>query len=105
MLTHALMVILILALAASTLFGIKVDKNKDTFMSIDDTAYLRGFWCVIVVFVHIPAYLLHHGVFILLMVTDSGMNSGVFVILAVAITVVLAFTLNKACKPLVRLFR
>lgn len=55
MLTYALMTILILAIVASVLYGTKIDKNKNSFMSIDDTNFLRGFWCVIVVLVHIPA--------------------------------------------------
>ena len=50
-------------------------------------------------------YLLHHGVFALLTVMDSDMNSGVFIIISVAVTVVLAFVLNRICKPMVRLFR
>ena len=50
-------------------------------------------------------YLLHHGVFALLTVMDSGMNSGVFVVASVAVTVVLAFVLNRTCKPMIRLFR
>ena len=54
MLTYAMMIILILVIAASALFGIKVDKDKDSFMSIDDTTFLRGIWCIIIVLVHIP---------------------------------------------------
>lgn len=50
-------------------------------------------------------YLLHHGVFALLTVIDSDMNSGVFVITSVAATVVLAYALNRICRPMVRLFR
>lgn len=50
-------------------------------------------------------YLLHHGVFALLTVMDSDINSGIFVITSVAVTVVLAFVLNRICKPMVRLFR
>jgi len=55
MLTYALMGILVLWLALSSLWGIKFDSNKNSFMSIEDTVFLRGFWCIIVVLVHVPA--------------------------------------------------
>ena len=55
MLTYALMGILVLWLAMSSLWGIRFDPNKNSFMSIEDTLFLRGFWCVIVVLVHVPA--------------------------------------------------
>ena len=55
MLTYALMGILVLWLALSTLWGIKYDPDKNSFMSIGDTLFLRGFWCIIVVLVHVPA--------------------------------------------------
>lgn len=54
MLTYVLMGILVLALAGITLWGIKYDPNKNSFMSIEDTTFLRGFWCIIVVLVHVP---------------------------------------------------
>ena len=37
-----------------TLWGAKYNPNKDSFMSIADTTFLRGFWCIIVVLVHVP---------------------------------------------------
>lgn len=55
MLTYAIMGIFIISLALSVIYGIKFDKGKDSFMSIDDSKFLRGFWCIIVVLVHIPA--------------------------------------------------
>ena len=55
MLTYILMGILVLAIAAVTLWGTKYDPNRDSFMSIEDTTFLRGFWCIIVVLVHVPA--------------------------------------------------
>ena len=55
MLTYVLMGILVLALAGTTLWGIKCEPNKNSFMSIEDTTFLRGFWCIIVVLVHVPA--------------------------------------------------
>ena len=54
MLTYALMLALIIFITVSTLYGIRFDKDKDSFMSIDDSNFLRGFWCIIVVLVHIP---------------------------------------------------
>ena len=55
MLTYVLIGILVLALAAATLWGAKYDPDKNSFMSIEDTTFLRGFWCIIVVLVHVPA--------------------------------------------------
>ena len=55
MLTYVLMSLLVLALGATTLWGVKYDPKKNSFMSIEDTTFLRGFWCIIVVLVHIPA--------------------------------------------------
>lgn len=54
MFTYALMLVLVLCIVATTIFGVKIDKNKDSFMSISDTTFLRGFWCIIVILVHIP---------------------------------------------------
>ena len=54
MLTYALMFALVIFIAVSTLYGIRFDKEKDSFMSINDSNFLRGFWCIIVVLVHIP---------------------------------------------------
>ena len=50
-------------------------------------------------------YLLHGSVFTLLAVIDKNINSGVFVITSVAITVTLAYVLNRMCRPIVKLFR
>lgn len=50
-------------------------------------------------------YLLHHGVFVLLTVMNSDMNSGVSIVTSVAATVVLAYVLKRICRPTVRLFR
>ena len=55
MITLILMGIILLAIAASTLVGMHVDQEKDSFMSLSDSAFLRGFWCIIVMLVHVPA--------------------------------------------------
>ena len=55
LITYTLMLALIISISASSLCGIKVDKDKDSIMSLNDTNFLRGFWCIIVVLVHIPA--------------------------------------------------
>ena len=55
MLTYALMGLLVLGIAIITLWGVKYEPNKNSFMSIEDTTFLRGFWCIIVVLVHVPA--------------------------------------------------
>ena len=55
MLTYALMLVFVIFMAASVIYGLKFDRDKDSFMSFDDSNFLRGFWCIIVVLVHIPA--------------------------------------------------
>ena len=55
MLTYVLMGLLVLGLAITTLWGIKYQPDKNSFMTIEDTTFLRGFWCIIVVLVHVPA--------------------------------------------------
>lgn len=47
--------LLVLGIAFSTLWGVRYDSDKNSFMSIEDTTFLRGFWCIIVVLVHVPA--------------------------------------------------
>lgn len=54
MLTNALMLALVIFIGVSAIYDIKIDKEKDSFMSLSDTNFLRGFWCIIVVLVHIP---------------------------------------------------
>lgn len=54
MLTYALMLVLVVFIAVFALFGVEIDKDKDSFMSRNDTNFLRGFWCIIVLLVHIP---------------------------------------------------
>ena len=55
MTTYAFMGLLVLGLAIAALRGITINPDKDSFMSKDDAVFLRGFWCVIVILVHIPA--------------------------------------------------
>ena len=54
MLTIVLMGMLVLGIAFCTLWGVRFDADKDSFMSIEDTVFLRGFWCIIVALVHVP---------------------------------------------------
>lgn len=53
--TIFLMVLLLVAMAVVFLNGARFEPTKNTFMSVDDTTFLRGLWCIIVVLVHIPA--------------------------------------------------
>lgn len=52
--TYAFMGLLVLCIAVSTLWGMKYSPNKNSFMTMDDASFLRGFWCIIVVLVHVP---------------------------------------------------
>ena len=52
--TYFWMSLLVIALLVSIVSGARSDQNKDSFMSIDDTTFLRGFWCIVVVLVHVP---------------------------------------------------
>lgn len=55
MTTVILMGVFLVVLLFVTLFGVKYDKNKTEFFSYDDTKILKGFWCIIIVLVHVPA--------------------------------------------------
>ena len=55
MLTYALMFLLFLAMGWTALAGLKYDSEKNSFMSLEDSVFLRGFWCLIVILVHVPA--------------------------------------------------
>ncbi len=52
--TYVFMGLLVLFIAVSTLWGVKYSPKKNSFMTVDDTSFLRGFWCIIVVLVHVP---------------------------------------------------
>ena len=54
MITYVMMGMLVLELAVTVLWRIKYLPNKNGFMSIEDSTFLRGFWCIIVVLVHVP---------------------------------------------------
>lgn len=54
MLTLSFLFIIVLFVGIPTLYGIKKDDEKDSFLSVDDSIFLRGFWSIIVVIVHIP---------------------------------------------------
>lgn len=54
MITYVFMGFLLLGIAFSTLWGAKYTPLKDSFMSIEDATFLRGFWCIIVALVHVP---------------------------------------------------
>ena len=44
----------LLLLAAIVFPGLKYDNDKNSFMSIEDSGFLRAFWCIIVILVHVP---------------------------------------------------
>lgn len=49
------MSVLLLTIVFSVLWKAELDCNKNSFMSMEDTKFLRGFWCLIVVLVHVPS--------------------------------------------------
>lgn len=49
-----LMILLIIVLMIITLLGLKIDMQKNTFMDSSDTIFFRGFWCIVIVLVHVP---------------------------------------------------
>ena len=55
MITYAMMAILVICMLLMITLGLKIDKGKNVFMSVDDTAFLRGVWCIVIIFVHTPA--------------------------------------------------
>ena len=54
MVTYAYMGILLLTMAVVTLAGVKYAPDKDSFLSQEEARFFRGFWCIIVILVHIP---------------------------------------------------
>lgn len=54
MLTFILMGVLLLTMALVTLVGFRYAPDKDTFLSQEEARFFRGFWCIIVILVHIP---------------------------------------------------
>ncbi len=54
MITYMFMGIIIIFIAFATLWGIKYCEDKDGFLTKSDATFLRGFWCIIVVLVHVP---------------------------------------------------
>lgn len=49
-------------------------------------------------------YLLHGGVFALIATVDANMNSGIFIITAMILTIVIAHGLNRFCRLIVKSF-
>jgi len=45
--------LLVLAIALITLWGVRYSPDKDTFLSQQEAVFFRGFWCIIVVLVHV----------------------------------------------------
>lgn len=55
MITYGIMTFILLFLAGLLLVGAEYKPDSKHFFDIDNTNALRGFWCLIVVLVHIPA--------------------------------------------------
>lgn len=54
MITYGIMAFILLSLAGTLLFGAQYKPDSKHFFNIDNTNAMRGFWCLIVVLVHIP---------------------------------------------------
>ena len=54
MVTFVCMMALMIMFAFTVLYRVDYVKNKNSFMAIDDTVFLRGFWCIVVILVHVP---------------------------------------------------
>ena len=55
MITYEIMIFILLFLAGTLLIGAQYKPNSKHFFDIVNTNAMRGFWCLIVVLVHIPA--------------------------------------------------
>ena len=53
--TTILMGLLVIAIAASVLYGLRINPDKNEFLSLSDSTFLRGLWCIVVLLVHVPA--------------------------------------------------
>lgn len=54
MITYLLMLLIVVSLVIISLWGIHYSQEKKGFMNVEDSTFLRGFWCIIVLFVHVP---------------------------------------------------
>ena len=52
--TNLLMILLLLCMIAVFGRGIKYEESKQELLSVNDSIFLRGFWSIVVVLVHIP---------------------------------------------------
>ena len=51
--TYFFMGIVLLGMAALVLYGARYDSSKASFLSLEDSVFLRGFWCLVVVITHV----------------------------------------------------
>lgn len=53
--TYLIMVVIVLFLICELVIGAKYQTNSAHFFDIENTNAMRGFWCLVVILVHIPA--------------------------------------------------
>ncbi len=58
--TYLFMVLFIVVFAVCLLWGITYNRDKQIFFDVDDVKVLRGFWCIVVILVHIPVLYQNH---------------------------------------------
>ena len=98
------MVGIVIFLAMTLVACAQVQEDGKHFFDINNSNALRGFWCLIVVLVHIPvahqnriqdmigsfAYLTHELVFRLIDKWIPSVNSGIYIVISLLITVIVA---------------
>lgn len=52
--TDLLMIVICILFAVIILYGINIKKNKDQIFSLSETLCIKGIWCIVIIFVHIP---------------------------------------------------
>lgn len=53
--TYAIMGLVLLFMAFILIYKAKLTKDTSHFFNLTNTTAMRGFWCIIVILVHIPA--------------------------------------------------
>ncbi len=55
MLNYIIMGLILLFLGFDILYGAKIEADNNNFFDTKNAQAMRGFWCIIVILVHIPA--------------------------------------------------
>ncbi|MBM6765064.1 hypothetical protein H5996_03970 [Faecalicoccus pleomorphus] len=92
MVTNLIMFCILIFLGLTILMGARISDMDSHFFNKDNSNALRGFWCLIVILV-----------FGLIDTIFPRLNSGEFIVLRIAITVILAIVAKGICDFIYRI--